>query len=67
MSRPSDQERGARIAAWQASEMLAAHLGGGLFPLFLSRAEVRLWRGILDAAQLELADSAALHEARKHG
>lgn len=67
MSRPLDQERGARIAAWQADEVLRAHFASDLFPRRLSRAQVNLWQGIAEAAADELRDVDLLKEARSVG
>lgn len=66
MSRPLDQERGARIAAWQADEMLRAHFAPDLFPQRLKPAQVKLWKSIAEAAQDELRDAELLREARAH-
>ena len=66
MSRPLDQERGARIAAWQADEMLRAHFSPDLFSQRLKPAQVKLWQSIAEAAQDELRDAALLREARAH-
>ena len=66
MSRLSHQERGARIARWQASEMLQAHFAPDLFPHRLKPAEVKLWQGIEQSSSLEISDCAALREALNH-
>lgn len=63
MSRPIDQERGARLAAWQASEMLQAATQPNLFPVKLTRKQRELWQGIAAAAADELAYCQALRAA----
>lgn len=62
--RPTDTERGARMAASMASAVLNAHHGASLFPLALTGSEKALWCGILDAAHDALADAAPLRAAR---
>lgn len=67
MTRLMRSEHGARIAAWLASEMLEQHLSSiDLFPVRLSPAELDLWVSILEAADHEIADAAALR-AVNHG
>lgn len=63
MSRPLHEERGARIAAWQADEMLRAHYSPDLFPQRLSAPKLRLWKSIQQAARDQLEECQAMREA----
>ncbi len=64
MSRPTDAERGARIAAGRASAMLNAE-HSPLFPAKLKPAVRREWVSIAEAANEFLRECAALREARR--
>lgn len=64
VARPTDTERGARIAYERASAMLAAAEAKDLFPIRLTRAQRQLWTGIRDAASEQLAEERALKELR---
>lgn len=65
MSRPTHTERGARIAAWQADQMLRAYYEPNLFPQRLSASKLRLWKSIRDAAVDQLSECQAMREARR--
>lgn len=62
MARVSNTLRGARIAFWQASEILRAHFDfDALFRLDLSDDELEFWLAICDAAQFEMLEQEACH------
>lgn len=60
MTRPTDIERGAKIAAAQANTILNAHFQPALFPVRLSPDQFDLWCGILDAADMTLRECSML-------
>ncbi|HBK46575.1 MAG TPA: hypothetical protein DDZ67_09115 [Xanthomonadaceae bacterium] len=64
MSRPTDTERGARIALDYASALLAAAKGKDLFPVRLTPKHRQLWLGIKRVSEEQLAECRALREAR---
>lgn len=62
MSRPTDTERGARIAAAIAQSKLDAQYAP-LFPLRLTHAENALWCDILERADEAIAEARAYRAA----
>lgn len=64
MSRPTDTERGARIAFQHASDVLAASHESNLFPVHLTPKQRQLWLGIKRVSQEHLAECQVLREAR---
>lgn len=63
MSRPTDTERGACIAAAQANTILNAHFQPALFPARLTPDEFELWCGILESADNTLRECYILRGA----
>lgn len=59
MSRPTDTERGARIAASQANTLLNAHFQPALFPHRLTQEQFALWASILESADETIAECVA--------
>lgn len=63
MARPTNIERGARIAAAQANRILNAYFQPALFPVRVTPDEFDLWCGILEAADNTLRECYILREA----
>ena len=64
MSRTTDTERGARMAAGAASAILNAQFSP-LFPNTLSAPEYALWCDVLEAADETIREHQAMREAMR--
>lgn len=64
MSRPTDTERGARIAAGMANAMLNAHYQPNLFPQRLKPKQLQLWKSIAASSAEQLEECAAMRQVR---